>query len=241
MYGCPKCAWLLHWEDPLMACPASSSPESISFGDWYHHEQQTVAPADELKNRCLLSPFNHTAASPRYYATSKLVASVEELQATINTARRDGQVVRVVGAGWSDRDHFAANNRTMYISLVGPKLQGYQKLEEVGPQERPLVVAGAGIFIGGQQWLSGSLQVQWEDSLVHKLWLDGLALTSIPDAIGMTLGGLLSTGSDGWSFIDDMDSAGTPFEGSSNTISSSVWAFGTLMGWANSGKLEEFN
>ncbi|CAB9506243.1 Phospholipid phosphatase 6 [Seminavis robusta] len=20
MYGCPKCAWLLHWEDPLMAC-----------------------------------------------------------------------------------------------------------------------------------------------------------------------------------------------------------------------------
>lgn len=43
-----------------------------------------------------------------------------------------------------------------------------------GYEDRPLVTAGAGIFLGGQQWLSDSgapktLNVMWEDSLVHKL------------------------------------------------------------------------
>jgi L-gulonolactone oxidase len=125
-----------------------------------------------------MSPGNHVenwsktvSSTPR---ALDYIDTVEELRAGLNAARREGAVVRVLGASQSPSDIAMSDDHLLVV-------RGLKRVREID-RERCEVVAEAGITLA---------------ELSDALSLEGLALPNLSSIARQTLGGAAATGTHG--------------------------------------------
>eukprot|EP00698_Gefionella_okellyi_P002146 TRINITY_DN11995_c0_g3_i1.p1 TRINITY_DN11995_c0_g3~~TRINITY_DN11995_c0_g3_i1.p1 ORF type:complete len:968 (+),score=185.54 TRINITY_DN11995_c0_g3_i1:73-2976(+) len=152
-------------------------------------------PAESSLNpQCVLAPFPpRTHGLPKHGAEIVTVESLSHLRTLIQHATTRGGVIRTVGAAHSQQLYQATHGNTTYIALDSAAFRQYRV--ESHPDGRKWVYAGAGMSLGAANHATSS----WNDSLLVRLWNDGLALPNLPGILRQTVGGAISTGSEGGS------------------------------------------
>ena len=195
VYGCPKLADIaLNASCPLHP-PLVASP-------------MLRMEVDQLKNECHLERYTVHSAPPLLAGHTSLFrpTSIEELQEFVRKQDPQTTVLRVFGAGHSQlfeqqfefQQATSPSKKIVYIHLASPVFTKYQVLSigEDGVNQRILIDAGAGLHMGENKHMN----ISWQDSLLYKMAQDNLAFDNLPGVVHQTLGGVISTGTEGGSF-----------------------------------------
>eukprot|EP00978_Attheya_sp_CCMP212_P030583 scaffold112851_cov35-Attheya_sp.AAC.2 len=196
VYGCPFLAQAIGASCSVFSCSVSSLGAGASWPSGWQ-------PYVNEDSYTISSPCMIGTKIKRIHQTARplKMESIAEIQGVIHAAAMKHHHVRVVGAGHSSPSaplHSSPN--TTYITLVNPPFQFYEKLDinvstVTVNTKTSLVRVGAGIFMGDNTEFKSPLH----ESLVYKLWQDGLALSDLAGVALQTLGGFISTGSNGGS------------------------------------------
>ncbi|UJR19193.1 hypothetical protein I4U23_022323 [Adineta vaga] len=195
VYGCPKSADIaLNASCPLHP-PLVASP-------------MLRMEVDQLKNVCHLEQYTVHSKPPSLAGYTSLFrpTSIEELQEFVRKQDPQTTVLRVFGAGHSQlfeqqfefHQATSSSKKIVYIHLSSPVFTKYQvhSVGEDDVNQRILIDAGAGLHMGENKYMN----ISWQDSLLYKMAQDNLAFDNLPGVIHQTLGGVISTGTEGGSF-----------------------------------------
>eukprot|EP00698_Gefionella_okellyi_P000671 TRINITY_DN105_c0_g1_i1.p1 TRINITY_DN105_c0_g1~~TRINITY_DN105_c0_g1_i1.p1 ORF type:complete len:959 (-),score=188.22 TRINITY_DN105_c0_g1_i1:34-2910(-) len=150
-------------------------------------------PMDQMNPTCKLQRFPpQFHALAQHGAEIEVMQSVEQLRATIVQAAGQKRKLRVVGAGHSQQFAHEQQSNTTFIALNSAPFKHYRLVHD---DNGPLVYVGAGLSLSANP----DTATGWDDCLLVQLWRDGLALANVPGVVVQSVGGLLSTSSDGGS------------------------------------------